>query len=140
MHMRDELRVDNSFQCPHCGTAIPNGADDMTPESARVLHLLHHVRRDALGFDDYGEGDHYIADHCDVDSATTWPRAADQLRVCVDGPIGDDLEAMCRFAIALMEQDKLGRRPANWGDERESLSRTKNRMRRWLDDHYPRPA
>ena len=109
----------------------------MNPGSYRVLHLLHHVRREALDLADYGEGDPYMPDHCDVDSATTWALAADELRICVDGPIGDAIEAMCRFTVDLMERGKLGPRPADWNEERAALSWTKARMHRWLDDRYP---
>ena len=111
----------------------------MNPGSFRVLHLLHHVRLEALNLKDYGQGDPYMADHCDVDWATTWARAADELRVCFAGPIGDELEAMCRITVELIKRGKLGPRPANWSEERAALSWTKNRMSRWLDDRYPSP-
>jgi len=126
----------DSPHCPHCGAAaLPEG--DENPGAARVRHLLHHIRREALCLEDYGEGEFYLGDHCEPESATTWPRAAGQVRVCLVGTIGDHYEAMCGIAVQLMKLGKLGTRPADWSVERAALSWTKNRMYRWLDDHYP---
>ncbi len=98
---------------------------------------MDHIRNEALRLKDYGQGDFWYPDHCATYFATTWPEAAVEVRVCIDGMIGSHYEAMCNFVVEQTLQGNLGPRPADWSTERAQLSWTKARMHRWLDERYP---
>lgn len=97
----------HSARCPLCGIRV-KGTDDEIRCYSRVLHLLDHAVREALGIDMDSVGDGDLRDLCDVDAGTDWLAAIGLARDCVQNGLGDELKAMYRFGATLVETGALG--------------------------------